>query len=160
MARAPRAATVRAPEKKGRAMGLKFPSPEWTAAFRDAVNANAGYRAAGKEWTHGKVAYVIAADPRLGIAQDMAMVLDLHAGECRGASYVPGADAESADFVIHADYPRWREVLSGALDPTKAMMQNKLKLKKGHLPTIVKFVVASKELVKSAVVIDTIYPEL
>jgi putative sterol carrier protein len=57
-----------------------------------------------------------------------------------------------------AEYPRWKEVLSGEVDPTKAMMQNKLKLEKGHLPTIVKFVVASKELVKSATVIETEFP--
>lgn len=139
-------------------MGLKFPSPEWTAAFRDAVNANAAYAAAGKGWTHGKVAYVVKADPRLGIERDMAMVLDLHEGKCRGAEYVSGDEAASADFVISAEYPRWREVMSGEVDPTKAMMQNRLKLQKGHLPTIVKYVVASKELVKSATAIDTEYP--
>jgi putative sterol carrier protein len=140
-------------------MALKFPSADWTAAFKDAVNANAAYREAGKGWVHGKVAYVVKADPRLGTDRDMAMVLDLHEGKCRGADYVDAETAaQTADFVIHAEYPRWREVLSGAVDPTKAMMQNKLKLQKGHLGTIVKFVVASKELVKSATAIDTEYP--
>lgn len=141
-------------------MSLRFPSEEWTKAFRDAVNQNVGYQKAGREWTHGKVAYVIKADPRLDLERDMAMVLDLHQGECRSAEYVDGESARSADFVIVADYPRWREVMSGQVDPTKAMMQAKLKLEKGHLPTIVKFVVASKELVKSATAIDTDYPEL
>lgn len=139
-------------------MALKFPSPEWTAAFRDAVNANAGYRTAGKDWVHGKVAYVVKADPRLGLDRDMAMVLDLHKGECRGAEYVDAEQAQSAEFVIVAEYPKWREVMSGQVDPTKAMMQNKLRLQKGNLPTIVKFVIASKELVKSAVTLDTEYP--
>ena len=140
-------------------MPLKFPSAEWTAAFKDAVNANAAYREAGKGWTHGKVAYVIKADPSIGIDRDMAMLLDLHAGECRAADYVDGETAQSAEFVITAEYPRWREVMSGQVDPTKAMMQNKLRLQKGHLGTIVKFVVASKELAKSATVIDTHYPD-
>ena len=139
-------------------MALKFPSPEWTAAFKDAVNANAGYKTAGKDWTHGKVAYVVEASPKLGLEQPMAMVLDLHQGECRGAQYVSEAEAQEAAFVIRADYPKWREVMSGQVDPTKAMMQNKLKLSKGHLPTIVKFVLASKELVKSALAIETEYP--
>lgn len=139
-------------------MGIQFPSNEWTQAFKDAVNANTEYREAGKDWTHGKVAYVIKADPKLGLTEDMGMVLDLHAGVCREAQYVGRKVAETADFVIAAEYPRWREVLSGAVDPTKAMMQNKLKLERGHLPTIVKFVNASKALVKSAFVIDTIYP--
>lgn len=139
-------------------MALKFPSSEWTQAFKDAVNANAGYREHGKGWTHGKVAYVIKADARIGLDRDMAMVLDLHAGECRGTAYVDGEAAQAADFVIVAEYPKWREVLSGAVDPTKAMMQNKLRLEKGHLPTIVKYVLASKELVKSALSIETDYP--
>jgi len=139
-------------------MALKFPSAEWASAFKDAINANPAYREAGKDWVHGKVAYVIQADARLGIDRDMALILDLHAGACRSARYVEATQAESADFVIVADYPHWREVLSGAVDPTKAMMQNKLKLQKGHLPTLVKFVVASKELVRSASTIPTDYP--
>ena len=105
-----------------------------------------------------------AADPsrpdRAGTERDMAMVLDLHAGECRNADYVDGEAAQaSAEFVIVAEYPKWREVLSGQVDPTKAMMQNKLKLQKGHLGTIVKYVVASKELVRSALAIETQYPD-
>lgn len=139
-------------------MGIKFPSAEWTAAFKDAINANPGYAKSGKDWTHGKVAYVVKARPALGFDRDMAMVLDLHGGVCREAQMVTGADAQSADFVIVAEYERWKEVLSGQIDPTKAMMQNKLKLERGHLPTIVKFVVASKELVRSALAIDTEYP--
>jgi putative sterol carrier protein len=137
---------------------IKFPSAAWTAAFKDAINANGAYATAGKEWTHGKVAYVVKARPELGIESDTAMVLDLHAGQCRAADMVGAEEAEHADFVIVADYERWKEVLSGQVDPTKAMMQNKLKLEKGHLPTIVKFVIASKELVRSACTIDTEYP--
>ena len=139
-------------------MAIDFPSAEWTAAFKDAINANPAYAKAGQGWTHGKVAYVVTARPELGIEHDMAMLLDLHAGECRGAELVDRDTAEGADFVIVADFERWREVLSGDVDPTKAMMQNKLKLEKGHLPTIVKYVLASKELVKSAFAIDTRYP--
>lgn len=139
-------------------MGIKFPSAAWTAAFKDAINANTAYGTAGKEWTHGRVAYVVKARPEIGIEADTAMVLDLHAGKCREAQLVSGAEAESADFVVIAEYERWKEVLSGQMDPTKAMMQLKLKLEKGHLPTMLKFVVASKELVRSAAAIDTDYP--
>lgn len=140
-------------------MGIRFPSSEWTAAFRDAINASKGYAKHGGEWTHGKVAYVVKARPELGIEHDTAMILDLHEGKCRAAEMVDGDRAEElADFVIYAELERWKEVLSGEVDPTKAMMQNKLKLEKGHLPTIVKYVLASKELVLSATVIDTDYP--
>ena len=140
-------------------MGIRFPSPEWTAAFADAINANEGYAKHGAGWTHGKVAYVVEERPELGIEGDTAMVLDLHEGKCRGATLTSAEAAEEeADFVIFAQYERWVEVLGGEVDPTKAMMQNKLKLEKGHLPTIVKYVLASKELVKSAEAIDTDFP--
>jgi putative sterol carrier protein len=128
---------------------LLFPSAEWCAAYKDAINANQGYRAAGKDWTHGPVAMVVTAEPSLGIAQDLAMWLDVHQGECRDCRLVSQKEAESAPFVLVASYARWKEVIRKELDPTKGMMQNKLKLTRGHMPTMVKYVTASKELVES-----------
>jgi putative sterol carrier protein len=128
---------------------LRFPSAEWCVAYKDAINANEGYRSAGKEWTHGPVAMVVTADPAIGIAQDTAMWLDVHGGSCRDCRLVSREEAEKAAFVIVATYARWKEVIRKQLDPTKGMMQNKLKLTKGHMPTMVKFVTASKELVES-----------
>ena len=40
-------------------MAHTFPSPEWVAAYGDAINASEGYRKAGREWTHGVVAMVV-----------------------------------------------------------------------------------------------------
>jgi putative sterol carrier protein len=128
---------------------LRFPSAEWCVAYKDAINANANYKAAGREWTHGAVAMIVSADPAIGIAEDMSMWLDLDQGTCRDCRLVPRAEAEKAPFVLVATYARWKEVIRKLLDPTKGMMQNKLKLTKGHMPTMVKFVTASKELVES-----------
>lgn len=139
-------------------MGIKFPSADWTAAFKDAINANGAYRQAAAQWTHGKVAYVVKARPELGIAVDQAMVLDLHQGVCREASFLDAEQLPATDFVVVGEYERWKEVLSGEADPTKAMMQNKLKVTEGHVPTLIKFVVASRELVQSASHIETDYP--
>ncbi len=129
--------------------GIRFPSAEWCTAYREAINANPGYRSAGKEWTHGPVAMVVSAEPSIGIPEDTAMWLDLHQGECRDCHLISREEAEKASFVIVASYARWKEVIRGLLDPTKGMMQNRLKLTKGHMPTMVKFVAASKELVAS-----------
>ena len=138
-------------------MGIHFPSAEWVAAFGDAINNNPGYAEAGKDWTHGRVSYIVEANSSLGIEKPIGMVLDLHQGVCRNASLVDIEEAENAEFVIVANYGQWKDVLSGAIDPTKAMMQMKLRLQKGHLPTIIRFVNASKELVRSAEKIDTEY---
>jgi putative sterol carrier protein len=136
---------------------LRFPSPEWCVAYKDALNANPNYKVAAKDWTHGPVAMVVTADASIGIPEDTAMFLDLDQGSCHGCRLVTRAEAEAASFVIVASYSRWKEVIRKQLDPTKGMMQNKLKLTKGHMPTIVKYVTSSKELVESTSRVPTAF---
>ena len=136
---------------------IRFPSAEWCAAYKGAINANESYRAAGRDWTHGPVAMVVLAEPSIGLADDLAMWLDVHQGHCRDCRLVSRQQADSAAFVIVATYARWKEVIRKELDPTKGMMQNKLKLTKGHMPTMVKFVTASKELVESTSRVPTAF---
>ena len=83
---------------------------------------------------------VVTADPAIGLPEDLAMWLDMHQGECRACTLVSREEAEKAAFVLVASYARWKEVIRKQLDPTKGMMQNKLKLTKGHMPTMVKYV--------------------
>jgi putative sterol carrier protein len=136
---------------------LRFPSAEWCAAYRDAINASPGYKAAAKDWTHGAVAMVVTADPAIGLPEDMAMWLDMHQGECRACRLVSREEADKAAFVLVASYARWKEVIRKLLDPTKGMMQNKLKLAKGHMPTMVKYVTSNKELVEATTRVPTAF---
>jgi putative sterol carrier protein len=137
-------------------MALDFPSPEWMAAYKDAINANAEYKKAGKDWTHGVVAMVVKAEPSVGIPEDLAMFLDVEAGECRACTLMTGKEAEEkAPFVVVASYAQWKQVIKKEIDPTKALMQGKLKLTKGHMPTMVKHVNASKQLVESTTRVPT-----
>ena len=39
-------------------MSIEFPSQAWADAYKEAINANANYKKAAKDWTHGVVAYV------------------------------------------------------------------------------------------------------
>jgi putative sterol carrier protein len=136
-------------------MPIPFPSPEWVQAYKEAINANANYKTAAKDWTHGVVAMVVKAAPELGIAEDLAMWLDVHEGVCRETKLLPAKDAQGANFVIEADYPKWKSVIRKELDPIKAMMQGKLKVTKGNMPTLVKYVHSNRELVESATHVDT-----
>lgn len=137
-------------------MALEFPSPEWMAAYKQAINANAEYKKAGKDWTHGVVAMVVQAEPALDIPEDLAMWLDVHQGECRDCKLMPAKEAEAnAPFVVKASYAQWKQVIKKEIDPTKALMQGKLKLTKGHMPTMVKHVNASKQLVESTTRVET-----
>ena len=131
-------------------MPSDFPSAEWAAAYKDAINANPGYKRRAKDWTHGAVAMVVKADAGARHRQrTWRMWLDVHGASAGTASSMPATEAQDAPFVIVAAYARWKEVIRKELDPTKGMMQNKLKLTKGHMPTMVKYVTASKELVES-----------
>lgn len=137
-------------------MAHEFPSEEWTQAFAVAVNDNEDYRKHGKPWTYGAVAMVISKNPELGIDEDTGMILDVDQGVCRGTQYVKGMDAvQEAPFVIVAPYDRWKQVIRGEVDPIKAMMEGKLKMTKGHLPTMLRFVESSRALVVSATKVPT-----
>ena len=49
-----------------------------------------------------------------------------------------------------AGHARWKEVIQGNLDPIEGMMEGKLTLSRGDLPTIVRFIESSRKLVVSA----------
>lgn len=140
-------------------MAHRFPSEEWTQAYKDAVNNNGAYRTAGKEWTFGSVAMVISKDPSLGIDDDVGMILDVSEGQCHGTEFVKGMHrVQGAPFIIVAPYSEWKTVITGGLDPIKGMMQGRLKLTKGHLPTMLRFVESSRQLVNSAAQVPTDFP--
>jgi putative sterol carrier protein len=134
----------------------RFPSKEWTEALRVALNNDRGYREAGKPWTFGSVAMIVRSDPANGLERDAGMVLDVHQGECRGASFVEGVDdSVEAEFVIVASYARWKEVIERKLDPIRGMMEGKLRLVRGDLPTIIRFVEPARIVVASASKVPT-----
>ncbi|MEW6376800.1 MAG: SCP2 sterol-binding domain-containing protein [Thermodesulfobacteriota bacterium] len=135
-------------------MALTFPSVEWIEEYKKQINLSEGYKKAGATWTAGVVALVISAKPEIGINEDFGMWLDLHQGVCREAKKVSLEEAQKAPFCIIGDYTRWKQVIKKELEPVKGMMQGKLKLK-GDLPTIVRYVKASQELVECTTRIET-----
>ena len=135
-------------------MRHRFPSDEWAKAFRDAINASSGYRAAAETWTFGPVAMVVKADPAIGLADAVGLWLDIEKGSCREAKVVTQAEAMKAPFCITGEYSRWKSVIRKELDPIKGMMQKKLELK-GQMTIIVKYANASKELVECSTRVPT-----
>jgi putative sterol carrier protein len=134
----------------------RFPSKEWTEALKVALNNDRAYREAGKPWTFGAVAMIVRSDPENGTAQDAGMVLDVHQGVCRGARFIEGIDySVAAEFVIEGSYSRWKEVIERKLDPIKGIMEGKLKLVRGDLPTIIRFVEPARIVVASASKVPT-----
>ena len=137
---------------------FSFPSVEWVAAYKDAINGNPAYKVGGANWDKGVVALICKARPDLGMPEDLGIWLDLHKGMCREARLVTVAEALKAPFCITGEFDRWKQVIRHELDPIKGMLQGKLRLK-GDLPTIVRFVDASKALVDSAGMVPTKFPD-
>jgi putative sterol carrier protein len=137
-------------------MAFSFPSAAWANAYKDAINQNALYRKAATDWDQGSVAMVCKPEPALGLKDPQAIVLDLARGECRGVVYTTDEfEIEEAAFVIEASYALWRSIIQGELDPILAMLTSQLRLAKGHLPTLIKDVEGSKQLVLSAAQVAT-----
>lgn len=127
-------------------------STEWAAAYHTAINANPDYAASSRNWTHGQLAFALSGSG----AKDAAVLLDLHAGECRSASSVAPAQAHAqAAFVIEGDAAAWQDVLGGKIAPLMALMRGKLKLSKGSIAKLLPFTRSAQELVRSAQQIPT-----
>ncbi len=137
---------------------FRFPSAEWVARYKEAINANPAYKVAGANWDKGVVSLICKAKPDIGLPEDMGIWLDLHKGVCRDARVVSADEARKAPFCITAEYERWKQVIRKELNPITGMLQGKLRLK-GDLPTIVRFVDASKALVESAGMVPTVFPD-
>jgi putative sterol carrier protein len=131
----------------------RFPSDEWLALYRDLINGSQEYRESSQEW-EGDIAFVMEAEPDRGVPEDLVAWLDLWHGECRGARMISADEGEGAAYGIRAPYSRWREVLEGRLEPVKAMVQGKLKLR-GDLAEIVRHVRAASELVHLTTLVPT-----
>lgn len=132
----------------------KFPSEEWLKDYVERINASKEYEEAAATW-EGDLSYVFEAEPDKGVPKDVWTWVDLWHGKCRGGKYDVGEDeGAKAKFIIRAPYSRWKQVIKKELDPVKAMMQGKLKLK-GDLPTIVRHVKAANELVNIASSVPT-----
>ncbi len=129
-------------------MAIEILSEAWAAAWRDALNASAAYRAAASSW-EGAVVAAVRAEPQRGIA-GRGVFLDLWHGECRAARPATDADVQAARYVLTASASTWTELLGGALDPVSAVMGGRLELTKGSVMALFPHIAAAKELVAVA----------
>ena len=136
---------------------VEFGTQEWLDAYRDRINASSSYREAAATW-EGALVFGFEAEPDKNWPETRWALLDLWHGECREAREADEAEADATPFLIRAPYTRWKQVMRKELDPIKGMMQGKQRLR-GDLPTIVRYVKASHELVNLAAEIPTSFPD-
>jgi putative sterol carrier protein len=134
-----------------------FASQAWFEAFQVQINASDHYRESAADW-EGDIAFRIVAEPDRNVPEDLWGYLDLWHGDCRAARAIGPGGADAAAYTLSAPYSRWKDVVQGELDPIKAMMQGKLRVR-GDLPTIVRYVKAANELVRLTGLVDTDFPD-
>jgi putative sterol carrier protein len=133
---------------------LEFPSAQWVSACGAAIDASPSYRSASADWTYGAVALVVRPAPALGLAEPVALWLDLDRGRCLGARLVTAAEAAAASFAIDGDYGTWKAVLRRELGPVAGIMRGKLVLR-GSLAIVVRHIGTAEALVEAATTVPT-----
>ncbi|MGH7862160.1 MAG: SCP2 sterol-binding domain-containing protein [Candidatus Dormibacteraceae bacterium] len=132
-------------------------SDDWAAQFKDQINSSAAYRESARGW-RWTVGLVVEAEPDRNFQVGRGVVLDLYEGEARAVQVTDVEAAQDCSFVISAPYSRWKQVAQKELDPTRGMLQGKLRLK-GNLPTIVRYNKAARELTECTSRIDVAWPD-
>lgn len=97
-----------------------FPSEEWLAACREAINADEALTRAGRTWVGG-IALHCMPEPGSRIGRELYGLLDLRHGLCHDARAVNPSEAHDADYLISAPYFTWKRIVSGELDPIFAL---------------------------------------
>lgn len=130
----------------------------WAQEWHEEINDNTDYKKAAARW-EGAIGMVMTADGDMGISEERIVVADLWHGDSRGAKAMTSADLDDVPYVIKANPETWKKVLAGRLDPIVGLMGGKLKLAKGGLFALLPYAKAAKELVASAIAVDTDFPE-
>ncbi len=136
-------------------MAYLFPSAEWVAAFKDAVNTSEAYKVSAAKW-EGDFYFVV--EPKGTLKEPVKFYLDLWHGACREAHLVEGPEAKEPEFIIEGTIDTFRKIFKHDLDPIRALVSRQLKLK-GNLGKIMRSVKATLDLVNAASNVDTRYPD-
>ncbi len=139
-------------------MAAEIFTEEWAQEWHTEINDNANYKKAAAKW-EGAIGMVMTEDEDMGIPEERVVVADLWHGDSRGAKAITSADLDDVPFVIKANPQAWKKVLAGRLDPIVGLMGGKLKLAKGGLFALLPYAKAAKELVASAIEVDTEFPD-
>ena len=139
-------------------MAAEIFSEDWSKLWCEQINANENYKKAAAKW-EGAIGLIMTVDPDMGIAEERAVVADLWHGDCRGAKAAGEAELDEAPYLITAEPTAWKSVLAGKTDPIVGLMGGKLKLAKGSLFALLPYAKAAKELVRSAIAVDTSFPD-
>jgi putative sterol carrier protein len=130
---------------------------EWMDAWKQKITDSDEYKEIAKSW-EGSVSIIVNPDPARNLPETIYLFTDYWHGEARDFLVCDKQKAESANFIMTGDYLRWKQIGRKELDPTKALMQGKLKLK-GNLAYVVRHVRTVNKVVDLFTQLDTVWPD-
>lgn len=134
---------------------MLFPSQQWLDEYRRRINESPDYHRAAAGWQR-PLLYHLQAERGGPLSADSYLWLDLRDGRCAGALVLDPDDARvmRTEYALSAPYSRCQLIVTGQLDPMRAIMTGKLRLR-GSVPTLVRYSSASNALVAIAQQIPT-----
>ena len=132
---------------------VRFPSDEWIKTFKEGLNKSKSYEEVAKTW-EGDFLFVITPDEEL--KKEVVFYVDLWHGKCRESAVLPNRHSKKVPYIYEGPYKSWRRILSGELDPIKALLTRKMSLT-GDMAMVMRATRAAKELVRTVQMIDTEY---
>lgn len=139
-------------------MAAEIFTEDWAQLWAEQINANDDYRKAAEKW-EGAIGLVMTQDSDMGIPDERIVIADLWHGECRGASAGSSDALDEVPYLIKSNPSSWKNVLAGKTDPIVGLMGGKLKLARGSMFALLPYAKAAKELVRSAIGVDTSFPD-
>ncbi len=123
---------------------LDFATESWLTRFKKELNNSESYAEAAKNW-EGDIYFVIEAKDS-ALSEDVYMYLDLWHGKCRNVAVADSQDAFKPEFIFTGNVKTFKQIIDGGLDPIKAIMTRKLKLR-GNMAKIMRNMKAANQLV-------------
>jgi len=122
-------------------------TPEWASAFEKKIQGDDRYKAAARTW-EGSVVLVFKADPEAGIEGDVFVFMDLWHGACNSVKIVPAEVGRTGDYVLEAEYKRWKKILRKELNVVKEIATMKLKLVPFNVKKAAKLAAATQAAIR------------
>lgn len=136
-------------------MALVIGTQEWADAAMQELNTSQTYKDAAKNWEGAM--YVII-EPDASFKHRITGYFDLWHGECRSACVVKDESEKSPQYKISGSFTVMKQLLAKQLDPVKAMMTGKLKVK-GNMGQIMRMPRAALEFTNCLSKVDAVFPE-
>ena len=124
---------------------MEFNTQEWADAFKNFLNKNPNYKKSAETWEGALILEFKAENVKM--KENARLYLDLYHGECRSAKFLnPNEDIEH-EFEISAPETYWNDLAKGKVDPSKALMSGKIKIK-GNISKLMKYPKAAAYILK------------